>query len=72
MKEDTPSDNIDGKLPILDTKMWVEKDGDVEQVRYELYEKPMVSRVVTMERSSLPIKTKITELSQEVVQWVLS
>ena len=52
MKEDTPSENGDGKLPILDTKMWVESEGEIEQVRYELYEKPMVSRVVTMERSS--------------------
>ena len=29
----------------------------------------MVSRLVTMERSSLPIKTKITLLAQEVVRW---
>ena len=70
MKEDVPSENSDGKLPILDTKMWVERGVDgLEQIRYELYEKPMVSRVMTMERSSLPIKTKITVLSQEVVRW---
>ena len=71
MKEDVPSENSDGKLPILDTKMWVEK-GEVDripQIRYELFEKPMVSRLVTMERSSLPIKTKITVLSQEIVRW---
>ena len=52
MKEDVPSDNKDGKLPILDTKMWVETDEDgTEQIRYELYEKPMVSRIMTMKRS---------------------
>ena len=52
--------------------MWVEREGGengVEQVRYELYEKPMVSRMVTMERRSLPIKMKITVLSQEIVWW---
>ena len=72
MKEDTPSENEDGKLPVLDTKMWVEREGGddgLEQIRYELYEKPMVSRMVTMERSSLPMKTKITVLSQEIVRW---
>ena len=63
--------NRDGKLPILDTKMWVERTGGggEEQIRYELYEKPMVSRLVTMERSSLPQKTKLTVLSQEIVRW---
>ena len=29
----------------------------------------MVSRLVTMERSSLPLKTKITVLAQEIVRW---
>ena len=29
----------------------------------------MVSRLVTMESSSLPTKTKITVLAQEVVRW---
>ena len=74
MKEDVPSSNSDGKLPILDTKVWVEwegtQEGRVEQICYELYEKPMVSRLVTMERSSLPLKTKITVLAQEVVRWM--
>ena len=71
MKEDVPSSNPDGKLPVLDKKMWVERgeEDSIEQIRYELYEKPMVSRLVTMERSSLPIKTKITVLSQEIVRW---
>ena len=29
----------------------------------------MVSRMVTTERSSLPMKTKLTVLSQEIVRW---
>ena len=29
MKEDTSSENEDGKLPILDTKMWVESEGEI-------------------------------------------
>ena len=40
MKEDYPSKNKDCKLPMLDTKMWVEKtESGVEQIRHELYEK---------------------------------
>ena len=46
MIEDVPSQNKDNKLPVLDTKMWVEevkierggKEGKVEQIRYELYD----------------------------------
>ena len=59
--------------------MWVEqekieggvgnREGMVEQIKFELYEKPMVSRLVTMERSSLPLKTKLTVLAQEIVRW---
>ena len=58
MKEDVPSENLDGKLPVLDTKMWVERGDD-----------NVVSHLVTMKRSSLPIKIKITVLSQEYVRW---
>ena len=70
MKEDFPSKNESGKLPMLDTQMWIERteNGD-RQIRHELYEKPMVSRLVTMEQSSLPLKTKIQVLAQEVVRW---
>ena len=70
MKEDYPSKNEDCKLPMLDTKMWVEKLGDGgEQIRHVLYEKPMVSRLVTMEKSSLPTRVKMTVLSQEIIRW---
>ena len=53
MKEDVPCTNEDKKLPILDTKMWVERGGEEgpDQIRYELYEKPIMSRLVTMEQS---------------------
>ena len=69
MKEDIPSKHEDKKLPVLDTKVWVEKTGDKEEIRHELYEKPMVSRLVTMEQSSLPTKVKMQVLAQEVVRW---
>ena len=45
------------------------KRGEYQKIRYQLYEKPMLSRLVTMEKSSLPIKTKITVLAQEIVRW---
>ena len=69
MKEDVGSNYTDNKLPMLDVKLWVEKkEGGGEEIMYNFYEKPMVSKIVLMERSSLPIKSKIQILVQEVVR----
>ena len=69
MKEDVGSNYEDGMLPMLDVKMWVgESKSGGKEIKYRFYEKPMVSKIVLMERSSLPIKTKIQILVQEVVR----
>ena len=41
MEEDTPSSNADGKLGILDMKVWM---GDDDHVLYQHYEKNVASR----------------------------
>ena len=43
MEADMPSKNQDGKLPILDMKVWTNEDGDVV---FQHYEKPMSSKAV--------------------------
>ena len=55
MEEDYPSKYNDGKLPILDLKVWVGGDG---LVWYEHFEKPTASRVVLPARSALPMNQK--------------
>ena len=49
MTEDCPGLNQDGKLPILDLKVWV--DSKVEIV-YELYRKEMARRSLMLARSA--------------------
>ena len=61
---DVPSDNDDGKVPMLDVKVWI--DNDDNQVNYIFYQKPMKNRRVTMKSSAMPYRQKITVLSQEV------
>ena len=71
MKEDVGSNYQDGMLPMLDVKMWVgnrEGRNGGKEIKYRFYEKPMASKVVLMERSALPIKTKIQILVQEIVR----
>ena len=70
MKEDVGSNHSDGTLPMLDVRMWVERDSETgeQEIKYKFYEKEMVSRLVLMERSALPIKTKIQIMVQEIVR----
>ena len=64
MKEDVASNHASKKLPMLDVQMWTQNN----RIRYSFYEKPMVSRLVIMEKSALPMKVKIQILAQEVVR----
>ena len=70
---DVPSTNSDGKLPVLDLKMWIEvREGargeKYEEVLYEYYEKEMVSKRVINKDSALPERVKCTTLAQEVIR----
>ena len=73
MEEDVPSNHRDGRLPILDLKVWTvrkerEDGSEYTQLATEFYEKDMIGDVVMMERSAMPKKMKIASLSQEVVR----
>ena len=65
-----------GKVPMLDFQVWkeekeVEKDGERKvktEIKFEFYEKDVSSKTVVMEKSTIPIKTKISTLSQEVLR----
>ncbi len=49
---DYPSNHADGKLPVLDTKQWIENG----KLMHTYYSKPMSSKYVVMESSALPEK----------------
>ena len=79
---DVPSNHPDGKLPVLDLKMWVESrrdgegeggrvdEGEVEhqEIMYQFYEKEMVAPRVIGRESVLPERVKLTTLTQEIIR----
>ena len=60
---DCPSNNVNKKMALLDTEVWVEEN----KVWYEHYRKPMANPLLMMEMSAMPSKVKRTTLVQEVV-----
>ena len=55
LTEDYPSRNPDGKLPILDLKVWVGPHG---QILYESYRKETASRLLILARSAMSARVK--------------
>ena len=68
---DYPSNNADGKVPMLDAKMWFALVNARRQILYEHYEKPMCTKAVINAKSALPIQTKRTVLTQEMLRILL-
>ena len=60
---DVPSNYEDGKVPMLDTKVWMGCDG---QLNYVCYQKPMRNRRIILKSSAMPYRQKLTVLTQEV------
>ena len=61
---DCPTENRNGKMPLLDTEVWVE--GNV--VQYNDYRKPCSNPLVMLEMSAMPAAMKRTALTQLVVK----
>ena len=68
---DYPSNHTDGKVPMLDVKMWIETIEDRKVILYEHYEKDMTTKAVINARSALPMRTKRTVLTQEMLRRLL-
>ena len=64
MTGDCPSLNNDGRMPLLNTKVWVEEG----LLLYENYRKPMANPLMMLEMSAMPANMKRTVLTQEVVR----
>ena len=61
---DCPSINESGKMPALDTQVWVEEN----KVMYEHFRKPMANMFLMLEKSAMPAQMKRNVLTQEVVR----
>ena len=71
MTIDYPSRYLEGKVPMLDVKMWLEREGDTRRILYEHYEKEMASKSLVHAKSAIPYKMKQTVLTQEMLRILL-
>ena len=65
---DYPSKHDDKMMPILDMKMAINSEGEVE---YMFHRKPQSNRFTMMARSALPLKVKRSTLSNEALRRLL-
>ena len=73
MEETVASSQEGGKLPVLDFQVWKEVDmepngKEVTIIKFEFYEKEMVSRFVMLADGALPDRMKTTVLAQEALR----
>ena len=72
LEVDCPSNYDDGKLPILDLKVWVESINGRNRILHEFYSKDIASKAVIHARSALSWKQKRTVLTQEILRVMLN
>lgn len=65
---DYPTNNEDGKLRILDLKVWIEKIEGKRLIVYEHYSKEVSTKAVINAKSAMSDNNKRTILSQEVLR----
>ena len=71
---DYPSKKEDGRMPILDLKVWMTRRFDevthevTVAILHEFYSKEVASKAVINSRSAVPEKMKRTVLTQEVIR----
>ena len=65
LDEDHQHNHQDGKLPILDLKVWVSEDKSGNQrLRWQYYRKPMANWLLLPAESAMSLVTKRTTLTQ--------
>ena len=68
MTFDSPTMNVNGKMPVLDMVVWCER----EQILFSFYEKAIKSPYVTMKNSALSWLVKKASLAGEVARRLLN
>ena len=68
MESDVCSKYPDGKLPIVDLKVWINKSEGEVSIRHQFYKKPMASRLTIMAHSAYPTSPKRAALVEEAMR----
>ena len=72
LEVDYPSNHEDGKMPILDLKVWVQEIDGLHRIVHEFYSKDVSSKAVMFAKSALSWKQKRTVLTQELLRVLLN
>ena len=72
LEVDFPSSHEDGKMPILDLKVWIEKHETHTVIMHEFYSKEVASKNVINAKSAIPLSAKQTVLTQEILRVLLN
>ena len=56
--KDLPENNPEGRVPMLDVAVWLDKKDGYPRIRHSFYEKPLTSPLVFSQKGSLCIKAK--------------
>ena len=68
MEEDVASNYTDNKLPILDLKVWLEKEEDLVAIRHEFFKKPMASKTTLRAKTAYPTSQLRSIMVEEVLR----
>ena len=73
LEVDYPSNYEDGKMPLLDLKVWVQEDNDgSSRIIHEFYTKDVSSKSVINANSAFSWRQKRTVLTQELLRVLLN
>ena len=67
-EEDVASNYQDGRLPILDLKVWLEHDSNSSMIRHSFYKKPMASKLALLARTAMPTSQIRAVMVEEVLR----
>ena len=65
---DYPKNNSDGRMPILDLKIWVSRDKSIPTISHTFYKKPVASPFVILKRSAVAEGVKKDTIFQECLR----
>ena len=62
---DYPSNHIDGRMPVLDLKIWKNSEGKCPRISHTFYKKPIASPFTILKRSAVSESVKRSTIFQE-------
>ena len=67
-EEDVCSNHYDGRLPILDLKVWIEKSEKETKINHTFYRKPMATKFTLMENTAYPVSQLRAVFLEEILR----